>query len=69
MEDAAHLTFEFMRRSFGVASGDFGWHLDVLELHHLGPASLMNTDSLGHGARTLLSALGGLASCAAELWG
>ena len=24
MEDAAHLTVEFMRRSIGVASGDFG---------------------------------------------
>src|ERR1700719_26506 len=24
VEDAAHLTADFMRRSFGVASGDFG---------------------------------------------
>jgi hypothetical protein len=24
MDDAAHLTFEFSRLSFGVASGDFG---------------------------------------------
>lgn len=27
MQDAAHLTVEFMRRLFGVASGDFGFEI------------------------------------------
>jgi hypothetical protein len=30
MKDAAHLTFEFMRRSIGVASGDSGLWLSLI---------------------------------------